>query len=91
MNFSCKITGCDFLDPAQGRWAHGDLHRVGDCWVFNAVLRKGETAWTQTGAIGPLRIAALADWWERRGVLVVPCDKARLSVKAILYISKWEI
>jgi hypothetical protein len=52
---TCLITGCDLVDVAGGRWVHGDLHRIGHSYVFNAVLlhteclareeHRGEAAW----------------------------------------------
>jgi hypothetical protein len=45
---ACIITGAELFDLQSYRWVHGDLHRVGDAYVFNAVLdEKGEVAWTE--------------------------------------------
>lgn len=81
----CLITGCNLVDDAGGRWCHGDLHEVGDCYVFNACLIqedslpeeqvKGETAWNYEGGTPEgsklLVLLLYAQPFERRGVIVV--------------------
>lgn len=52
---TCLITGCALVDLANGRWVHGDLHKIGHNYVFNACLHtadhpgqgevQGEAAW----------------------------------------------
>lgn len=78
----CLITGCDLLVPAEGKWAHGDLHMTGTCFVFNACLHNGETLWLYRDQI-PLTIGTDPEeptarciildqpyYFERRGVIV---------------------
>lgn len=52
---TCLITGCDLVDLVNDKWVHGDLHKIGHNYVFNACLHtanhpgqgevQGEAAW----------------------------------------------
>jgi hypothetical protein len=82
----CLVTGCNVVDAAQRRWAHGDLHQLGGALIFNAVLGNGETNWNY-GSSPPGDvpcITALSPFFERRGVIVlrssgVTANKAALD------------
>lgn len=84
----CLITGCELIDPDQGKWCHGDLWVEGGCYVHNAVLVDGEAAWkydeppTGTKAV----IVCTDDYFERRGVIVVEILDAELNALAREYI-----
>jgi hypothetical protein len=88
---TCLITGCYLHRPEVGA-AWGDLHKVGDCFVFNAVLdEKGETrlmTQSQLPARGDkgLYVREGADVFERRGVIIVPCNQAHLNLAAERYV-----
>lgn len=43
----CIITGCALVCPNEGKWAWGDLHRLGTALVFRSVVcQRGKTAWS---------------------------------------------
>lgn len=83
----CIITGCYLV--AGNKKVHGDLHAGGQCYVFNAVLDEhGQASWLH----GPfeeghraLLIHPNADYWERRGVIVIPKMNATLNQGAADY------
>lgn len=84
----CLITGCTLLDDNQERWVHGDLYLVGGCYVFNACMTKGESAWQYRGAPADntriLRVSG--DFFERRGVIVVDSEVTALNKTARDYL-----
>lgn len=85
----CLITGCELVAINTGAKAHGDLHQVGNAYVFNAVLDEhGETKWTRGGTPTRSNWVALhtGDVFERRGVLVFALGDAALSEAARNYI-----
>ena len=88
----CIITGCDLI--AGNRKAHGDLHAGGQCYVFNAVLdNHGQTSWLYRPFEEGHRFLSLhegADYWERRGVIVIPKMNATFNQAAADYILRWE-
>lgn len=92
---TCVITGCALDDPAERRIVWGDLHRIGDAWVFNAVCFDGEARWqTDEDYIAPdhmKRLVILAGCpsdviLERRGVIVIDSKWAILNPAARDYI-----
>lgn len=100
---TCLITGCDLVDVAGGRWAHGDLYKIGHNYVFNAFLyagngpngqRAGETAWcyepTKAGSKQLIfeGVPVLGDFFERRGVLTFPAIWGRLNDVAAAYLGR---
>ena len=88
---TCLITGCratyDSLEVS------GDLHRVGDCYVFNAIVdvygvsrwrapEKGEYAhYTKV-----IDFSESSSYYEKRGVLIAPISECVLNEKAKEYI-----
>jgi hypothetical protein len=89
---TCLITGCYLHRVPENVAAWGDLHKVGDCFVFNAVLNEqGETRlmtqaqWPVRGDKG-LHVMEGADVFERRGVIIVPCNQAHLNLVAERYV-----
>lgn len=92
---TCIITGCALVDERESRCVWGDLHKIGDCFVFNAVLDHHECAW-QYGA--PLhdhlkQLVVGGDtpanaWFERRGIIVVPENFATLNRPAREYLMR---
>lgn len=93
---TCIITGCDLVDLTQCRWVHGDLHTVGDTWVFNACLDKtGEAAWTDEPPPDLKTTPILHIWsndvdpfFERRGVIILNPEGCRLNNYAQEYIKR---
>lgn len=87
MKNPCIITGCDLYDIEHNRWAHGDLFEYGDCFVFNAVVgTKGHVAW-RTEQWGDKFVALIhPNYFERRGVFVIPKSSSQLNQAARDYI-----
>jgi methanogenic corrinoid protein MtbC1 len=83
---TCLITGCALINGSST--VHGDLHEVGDTLVFNACLSNGEAAWRDIDVnISPRQIDITnSDYFERRGVFVIPVGSASLSEAAITHI-----
>lgn len=86
------ITGCAFHDPQSGRWVWGDLWQLGDTYIFNAVLEKGEAAWV-FGEPDPARKAISrndgpyhSSMFDRRGVLVIHKSDTTLNQAAREYL-----
>lgn len=86
----CLITGCALLLPRARQWAWGDLHRVGDAWIFNAVLDgRGETNWRYEELYAVQRILiARGSYFERRGVIVIAGEAAYLNNVAKEYLER---
>jgi hypothetical protein len=86
----CLITGCDLVSPLRpDTHYHGDLWELGDVYIFNAV---------ESGGHGRLLIGkpsakhlatdlTTAEYFERRGVFVIPKSQAFLSPAAEEYIN----
>jgi hypothetical protein len=88
---ACIITGAELFDEQSCRWVHGDLHRVGDAYVFNAVLdEKGEAAWTEGEPEGTQRVLQVHGYYfERRGLFVCDRTAASLNKAAREYVEKY--
>ena len=83
----CLITGCYLYNVTDARHCWGDLHEVGDCYVFNAVLFEGETFWESNNPFGKiLNLRDGAPYFERRGVIIVPKSYAYLNSAGASYI-----
>lgn len=86
----CLITGCELYDHTQDRWVHGDLHRIGSSYVFNAVLYDGEAHWMYDTPLPKwakaLHIDNGAPYFERRGIIVVGILDAELNEHAKKYL-----
>jgi hypothetical protein len=84
----CLITGCALVDGNRQVW--GDLHAVGDCYVFNAVLFGGETAWQYNeptpSTMKQVEVLGSSAIFERRGVLIFPQAAATLNPAAEAYL-----
>lgn len=90
----CLITGCALVTAHGTAW--GDLHALGDCYVFNAVLdERGEVSWSAAGC--PIEVTPLVktatfienprfDWFERRGVIIMPKAAVQFNPTACLYL-----
>jgi len=85
----CLITGCELIVHGQ-KWCHGDLHLCGGCYVFNACLygMPRDTAWAYKDFPGEDRmiLRVNGDYFERRGVIVVPIPESLLNAKAQAYL-----
>jgi len=89
---TCIITGCALtLSDDTSRYAWGDLHMFEDCFVFNASTdSSGGVNW---GAILPscakvVNIPIDVNYFERRGVFVMPGLYRLLNKEATKYVSR---
>lgn len=83
----CLITGCYLYNIADDNHCYGDLHEVGDCYVFNAVLREAQARWEGGNPFGKiLNLRDGAPYFERRGVIIVPKSYTYLNSTAGDYI-----
>ena len=91
----CIITGCDLIDLDYPRWVHGDLWKESGCYIFNACLEGGETAWQYekfpTDEQKVIRISSTNargsyTLFERRGVLVFYDLRGELNQAARDYL-----
>lgn len=78
----CVITGCAL--KVNGRFVAGDLFDAGTCFVFHGNVHEGEPAWM--GETVYDRVLEPFDWWERRGVFVIPKEYAAMNRAAADYI-----
>jgi len=89
---NCLITGCEFIDSAHPEsYSHGDLHKFGDVYIFNATLDgNGEAARIDTRRLTPYSriVTAVGAVFERRGVIVFQRTAAVLNDEARAYIEK---
>lgn len=84
----CVITGCALV-TGDG-WLAGDLFDTGgDDWVFsgNWDHRRSLPEW-QRGEPVYVRVLQPEDWWERRGVFVIPKRCAGANDAAREYIAR---
>jgi hypothetical protein len=99
----CLITGCDLQVTTNGqdtRWVHGDLHRVGATYVFNAVVDAGGgAAWNYENLCAipkrfdsSARVISVAHKmiFERRGVIIFDCTVAELNKVAANFLLEWD-
>ena len=88
MNPVCIITGCVLWDMHHDCRAHGDLHMIGDTYVFNAAVDSTrETVWIREPVLATERVLYITgDYFERRGVIVVHQENAELNPAARKYI-----
>lgn len=85
----CVITGGEFFSPLDGRFVHGDLHKIGGAYVFNAVCDEdGKPAWKYAQpSLGSLVIACRDGFYfERRGVVVFEEHNAEMNDAAWRYV-----
>lgn len=88
----CIIMGCVLQLEVEPRSVWGDLHKEGDCYIFNACLQDGETAWVYAESPEDqsqrrvITIKAFRPYFERRGVIVVLQSNCRLNEKAKNYV-----
>ena len=92
---TCLITGCALNDLTLTRTVWGDLHQIGDCYIFNACLTAGNAAWRDG------ELAHNSTWvieckfdysddrsFERRGVIIIPKSKCRLNARAADFLEQ---
>ena len=88
---TCVITGCAFHDADQDRSLWGDLHEIGDCWVFNGVVAGNQAQWqygddARVPDVTPTISANVplpSMMFEKRGVIVLPKGCAVLNKAAL--------
>lgn len=88
----CIITGCDLYFPDINKRAHGDLFALDTCFIFNAVLRKGEAMLLDADGLADKWISfnqQTGRYFERRGVFVVHRSQVRFSPAAERHVGFW--
>lgn len=95
-HFKPIITGCDLHLPS-GKKYHGDLWSLPGHYLFNAVIdaRAQAREIEEVNSLDPKYLTVLRDddnwdYWERRGVFLIPVEFARLSPEAQVYVNKWK-
>lgn len=85
---NCVITGCSLI--LDNAWAACDVFEAGDHFVMNANLNKeGTVAWHKMHARRYTKEIDLtgSNYWEKRGVFIVPKDQVELNQAAKEYIA----
>ena len=88
----CIITGCDLYFPDANKRAHGDLFSLGDVYIFNAVLKDGETLTLEADGLADKFIQFdmyTRAYFERRGVFTIRKVDAELSPSAERHVTTW--
>lgn len=95
----CLITGCRLVVPHgfEQRSLWGDLHRVGDIYVFNGNTKLNRMAaweftfpgWTSRSEKQIRLIDEDADWFERRGIVTIAVGDVEFNRMAREFIDKW--
>ena len=89
----CLITGCALQLEHSHDYVWGDLHQYGDRFVFNAVVdRDGSTFWRRRAADAAGRLVTVpmsVEYFERRGVFVLPADRLLLNAAAQAHVERW--
>jgi len=85
----CLITGCCLHHLNSARFAHGDLfEEVSGAYVFMANQhspdsdRPGETVWEREPTSPRVLAVQVVDFFDRRGVIVVPKDRCAMNDSA---------
>lgn len=88
---TCIITGCGLIEGPRYLW--GDLHKIGDCFVFNGVAHDGKARWSPADELPPTFMSITVDlalpvkeYIERRGVAVFPEEYGILNDVAKAYL-----
>jgi len=84
---TCLITGCALISFEGTAW--GDLHRIEGTYIFNAVLKNGETAWDYLVHEHDKVVDCTScnEYFERRGVICFSAYEATLNDVAEEYLS----
>ena len=88
---TCLITGCAFVEGPRYLW--GDLHKIGDCFVFNGVAHDGKARWSSLDELAPTLMSITVDlaipnreYLERRGIAILPEEYAIFNDAAKAYL-----
>lgn len=84
----CIITGCSLMIPDAHQCWSGDLHRLGDVYIFNA----NPNSCRGIGDDKPfytkqLTVRPGAHYYEKRAVFVIPLAAAVLNAEAAQHIA----
>lgn len=86
----CLITGCYFVHPQDEVAVWGDLHELGDCYIFSAVVASMAAAWQSIYDIDKAQKQVVVHYgsrfFDRRGVLVIAKSDATLNQAAQEYL-----
>jgi hypothetical protein len=89
---ACIKTGCDLHDDALGRTVHGDLFEMEEVYIFNAVLKDGQSCWLSEPSNANRETLHILDgqtYFERRGVIVVRKFSAIPNSCLRQFLAKW--
>lgn len=85
---TCIITGCALVEEDSSCWCWGDLHVVGESYVFVAVPERGDP-WNFGSEMPGDRAVSISGLTEtdcHRNVFVFPKNQATLSDAAKEYV-----
>ena len=86
-NGQCLITGCDFLDEAQNRWVHGDLHQFFDCLIFNYAGCQWQHNATEN-LNAEEKIVKCPNFFEKNNLLIFPLALSQFNLTANAYLTE---
>jgi len=87
---TCIITGCKAR--IGNATVGGDLHAIGDCFVFNAIVdTSAGAAWDYEDELYnhyrmEVDFSEARDCWERRGTIVAKASECELNLQAKEYL-----
>lgn len=85
----CIITGCALVNESLQEWVAGDLFDSDEFYVFNGNfdVASFRASWLK-GPPSYSKVLAPWDYWERRGVFIIPKEMANLNQAALAYIGE---
>lgn len=88
----CIINGAVLVE--DGRWVEGDLHIVGNTFVFNAKVVDNNPMWVYRQQLPMSAKSLIVDHpdatYEKRGIIVVHSEHAHLNDAAVTYMARTE-
>lgn len=83
----CLITGCELFVLPEGLSFHGDLHRIGDTYIFNGNPNAQGTPGLPADAANRKLLTINDSFFSRRGLWVCPTATASLNQCAKDYLN----
>lgn len=93
MNVERLITECALVNADYDKVVWGDLHRLGDTYIFSAVLSGREANWQHPippmlDSTPTVTLTTQEGLFERRGVIIFPKEAAELNTAAFRRASR---
>ena len=84
------IKGCTLIRSSDNKWLYGDLHELGDVYIFNAILHTDGKAHWQMGLYdGGKSVSVSPEYtYNKHGVLVFSKLTATLNTGAKNYLKR---